>query len=182
MGQQLSDANREPDAVLQRCASKSGTPWSFSPFAEIGENAPTHSQGGSQNPLARDMGKGRRILIIEDDPSSRELYDLLLQAFGFATNLAVNGEAGLVQARSFGPDLILCDIRLPGLNGVEVMQRLKADPFFRGIPIIALTIYSSQGQRERLLAAGFDGYLAKPTIPEDFIREIQNFLPPNKGE
>ncbi len=118
----------------------------------------------------------RRVLIIEDDPASLELYDFLLRSFGYTTNLATNGEEGLAKARFGVPDLILCDIRLPLLGGVEVMKRIKADPFLRSIPIIALTIFSSPGHRERFMAAGFDGYMAKPTIPQDFIRQIQKFL------
>jgi CheY-like chemotaxis protein len=124
---------------------------------------------------------GRRILIIEDDPSSRELYDFLLQHFGHATLLAVNGEEGLALARSTRPDLILCDIRLPKLGGMEVMKELKADGSLRHIPIIALTVFSSAGHRERLLDAGFDGYIPKPTEPETFIRQIESFLGKRKS-
>ncbi|MDD5642924.1 MAG: response regulator [Syntrophales bacterium] len=156
------------------------TPWSLAPqLSRMGKDGPELLDG--HNPRAKSVGNGRRILIIEDDPSSRELYELLLQAFGFATNLASNGEEGLAKAQNIRPDLILCDIQLPRLGGVEVMQRLKADPSLRRIPIIALTIFSSEGHRERLLAAGFDGYMAKPTIPEDFIQEIEDFFSHNKS-
>jgi len=155
------------------------TAWSLAPLlAGVGRDYPGLFNGGSYNSLGTNEGKGRRILVIDDDPSSLELCDLILQSFGYVTNLAGNGEEGLAKARSTGPDLILCDIRLPGLDGVEVMKRIKTDPFLRRIPIVALTIYSSGGHRERLLAAGFDGYLPKPTIPEVFIREISNILNP----
>jgi len=156
---------------------KHGISWNLSPlFARVGRDYPGLFHGGSHNPPAKNVGKGRRILIIEDDPSSLELYDLILRAFGYDTSLARNGEEGLAQASSSRPDLILCDIRLPGLDGVEVMKRIKADPSLRQIPIVALTIFSSTGHRERLLAAGFDGYMSKPTIPEVFVREIIKLL------
>jgi CheY-like chemotaxis protein len=129
---------------------------------------------GSQTGI--NTGKGRRILIIEDDPLSLELYDDLLQSFGYATLLATNGEAALALARSTRPDLILCDIRLPSLGGVEIMKQLKAEPDLRHIPIIAATIFSSAGHCERFLEAGFDGYIAKPIIPEVFIQQIESVI------
>jgi len=148
---------------------------------------PLLSGGFSKKPGAREVKSGtrqpgaavqsgRRILIIDDDHYSRELYDVLLQHFEYTTLLAANGKEGLALARSGQPDLILCDIRLPQLGGMEVMKALKADESFRHIPIIAITIYSSTGQRERLLEAGFDGYLPKPTDPLAFIQQIEGFL------
>ncbi|MCL4502727.1 MAG: response regulator [Deltaproteobacteria bacterium] len=100
----------------------------------------------------------------------------MLQAFGYTIVIASDGEEGLALARSARPDLILCDIVIPKLGGVEVMKRLKADESLHHIPIIALTILSSAGHREHLLEAGFDGYLAKPTNPETFIQQIDSFF------
>lgn len=181
MDQHLRGGNSYPDMGLKRYPSKSRTPLSCLLHAKAGQDSQALSHGGFNDLPAKNIGAGRRILIIEDDASSRELYGLLLQAFGYATDFAANGEEGLARVRSTSPDLILCDILLPGLDGVEVMKRLKADSSLCRIPIIALTIFSSTGHRERLLAAGFDGYMSKPTIPEEFIREIIELLPPNEG-
>jgi two-component system, cell cycle response regulator DivK len=177
MHQHLGKPIGGSDDIFKRGTQSFGIPWSRSPvFAGVPKNPPAFFNDGSQNSLAKRVGKGRRILIIEDDPLSLELYDFLLQAFGFVTNLASNGEEGLAKAQSTKPDLILCDIRLPVLDGEEVMKRLKADPVLRHIPVIAVTIFSSSGHREHLLKAGFDGYMAKPTIPEIFIQQINKFL------
>ncbi len=176
MYQHLGEIGGGSKVLLEGANQGCGTPLSLNPaFAGV-PDGPASAKGEHHNSLAKNVGKGRRILIIEDDPLSLELYDFLLQSFGYLTYLASNGEEGLAKARSTGPDLILCDIRLPLLGGEDVMKQLKADPSFRRIPIIALTIFSSTGHRERLIEAGFDGYIAKPTIPEEFIQQIRSFL------
>jgi len=130
----------------------------------------------------RAEGKRRhRILIIEDDPASVQLYSYLLRAFGYKTMVAADGVDGLDTARREQPDLILCDIQLPGLDGVKLMQELKGDPFLRKTPIIAVTAYAMVGDRQRLLRAGFDGYIPKPIVPETFVEQIKNFLDQVKG-
>jgi two-component system cell cycle response regulator len=132
--------------------------------------------GGKSGQAGINTGKGRRILVIEDDPLSLELYDDLLQSVGYATLLATNGEEAVALARSTRPDLVLCDIRLPDMGGVEVMKQFKAEPALRQIPIIAATIFSSAGRCEHLVEAGFDGYIAKPIIAEVFIQQIESFI------
>ena len=79
-------------------------------------------------------------------------------------------------ARRERPDLIICDVQLPGLDGYEVARRLKGDPAFRETPLIAVTAYAMVGDRERLIAAGFDGYIAKPIEPEMFVSKIETIL------
>jgi len=118
-----------------------------------------------------------RILVIEDNPASLELMRYLLRAFGHAPLLAGDGMEGLEAARRVVPDLIICDVQLPGLDGYEVARQLKADGALRGIPLVAVTAYAMVGDRDKLLLVGFDGYLVKPIVPETFVAELEAFLP-----
>lgn len=118
-----------------------------------------------------------RILIIEDTPASIELAAYLIESAGWKTLMAVDGEDGLATVRSERPDLILCDIHVPKLDGFGIVARLKADPVLHRIPIVAVTALAMVGDRERAFAAGFDGYLPKPIVPETFIESLRRFLP-----
>jgi two-component system cell cycle response regulator len=120
------------------------------------------------------------VLIIEDHPDNRELMNYLLEAFGYATVTALDGLAGVDLARSEDLDLILCDIQLPEIDGFEVARRLKQDERLRSIPLVAITALAMVGDRERALAAGFDGYIAKPINPETFIATVEAFLKPSE--
>jgi two-component system cell cycle response regulator len=117
-----------------------------------------------------------RILIIEDNPTNLELMNYLLEAFGHKTVSAESGEVGLELARNGSVDLIVCDLQLPGIDGYEVVRRMKSLPEARSIPVVAVTAFAMVGDRDRALAAGFDGYLAKPIIPETFVRQVEGFL------
>ncbi len=119
-----------------------------------------------------------RILIAEDNQASLELVEYLLGTWGYTTHAVSNGGEGLRIAREMVPDLIICDLQMPVLNGYEVVQVLKADPLLRQIPVIALTAYSMPGDKEKAIAAGFTGYFSKPIDPETFIAEIEHFLRP----
>jgi CheY-like chemotaxis protein len=88
---------------------------------------------------------------------------------------AADGEQGLAMARREQPDLIICDVVLPEMGGCEVVRHLKSDPVLRQVPISAVTVLDERGDSERLLAAGFDGYLAKPIEPEVFVEQIKVF-------
>ncbi len=149
-------------------------------LALAGDEEPAADQE-SGGPERTERKRRHRILIIEDDPASLQLYSYLLRNFGYQTIAAVDGVDGLAAARREQPDLIICDIQLPGLGGVELMRQLKADPFLRRIPIIAVTAYAMVGDRERLLKAGFDSYIAKPIAPETFVEQIKNFFDQVKG-
>jgi CheY-like chemotaxis protein len=122
-----------------------------------------------------------RILIIEDNADNLDLMAYLLQAFGYTPIAARDGEEGLAAARTQQPALIVCDVQLPKIDGYEVVHQLKADPVFRRIPIIAVTALAMRGDRDHLLAAGFDGYLSKPIDPETFVGEIESFLRTEPG-
>lgn len=122
-----------------------------------------------------------RILIIEDNLTNMELMIYLLNAFGYSTLTASDGEAGLERARREHPDLIICDIQIPKMNGYEVAHQLKSHPVLRHIPLVAVTAYAMVDDRDKALAAGFDGYMTKPIDPETFIQQVEKFLPHNPG-
>jgi two-component system cell cycle response regulator len=121
----------------------------------------------------------QRVLIIEDNPANLELMTYLFQAFGYTPLTALNGVEGLELARSEAPDLILCDIRMIGMDGYEVVRRIKSDPALKKIITIAVTAHAMVGDGDRILAAGFDGYLAKPIDPETFVGQVESFLGPS---
>lgn len=103
-----------------------------------------------------------RILIVEDNPSNMRLAVFLVESAGHTVLRAVSAEMGLGLARTEHPDLILMDIQLPGMDGLEATALLKADPSTRAIPVVALTALAMKGDEQRILAAGCDGYAAKP--------------------
>ncbi len=118
-----------------------------------------------------------RILVIEDDPPSLELMGYLLRAFGYAPITVESGERGLEAAADAPPDLILCDIHLPGIDGHEVARRLKGHPVLAQVPLVAVTALAMVGDRDKVMASGFDGYLPKPIVPETFVAQVEAFLP-----
>ena len=114
-----------------------------------------------------------KILIIEDNPDNMLLTVMLLESVGHDVLSAVDAEAGLALARSEQPDLILMDIQLPGMDGLEATMLLKADPLTGTVPVIALTALAMKGDEERIRAAGCDGYLAKPISIQDFLSTVE---------
>src|SRR5579863_6554700 len=107
-----------------------------------------------------------RILIVEDNETNLELMSYLLEAFGYTAVLARNGHEGLGLAHGSNVDLIVCDLELPDLSGFEVCRRIQAHAEFQKVPIVAVSALAMVGDRERVLAAGFDGYISKPIQPE----------------
>jgi two-component system cell cycle response regulator len=118
-----------------------------------------------------------RILVIEDNDTNRMLMTYLLKAFGYLVLEAADGEAGVAMARSERPALILCDVHLPKLDGYGVVRELKNGSKVGGAPIVAVTALAMVGDRDRILAAGFDGYISKPIEPENFVERVSEFLP-----
>lgn len=116
------------------------------------------------------------ILLVEDHEDNRNIYRTILEHFGFKVTLAADGQEGVRLAREGGPDLILLDIDIPVLDGLEVARKLKGSSATARIPIVALTAYSQPEDRERAQAAGFDGYLAKPVSPRRVLAEVRRFL------
>jgi two-component system cell cycle response regulator len=121
-----------------------------------------------------------RILIIEDNPANLELMRYLVHAFDYQASVATSGEEGVEAAQLHRPDLILCDIQLPGIDGYEVVRRLRGQPDLAAIPVIAVTALAMVGDRDKVLAAGFEGYLSKPIDPEAFVGQVESFLAVDK--
>lgn len=119
-----------------------------------------------------------RILIIEDNPTNMALMVYLLEAFGYSVRSAADGEEGWQAAQHEAFDLIVCDVHLPRRDGYEVVRLLKSEPELQAIPVIAVTALAMVGDREKMLEAGFDGYIGKPIEPVTFVGQIEQFLPP----
>ncbi len=113
-----------------------------------------------------------RILVVEDHPDNMTLAVLLLQSAGHTVFSAIDAEAGLMLARTELPNLILMDIQLPGMDGLQATTLLKADTATRGIPVIALTALAMSGDEERIRAAGCDGYISKPMRVHEFLAAV----------
>jgi CheY-like chemotaxis protein len=117
-----------------------------------------------------------KILYVEDNPQNMRLVHIILAEAGYDVVEAKNGLTGIASAESESPDLILMDMNLPDIKGVEVVTRLKASAPLASIPIIALTADSHSDDRDRCLAAGCDGYLAKPVMKKELLSTIADFL------
>jgi two-component system, cell cycle response regulator DivK len=118
------------------------------------------------------------ILLVEDNETNMKLSLFLLESADHAVLTATNAEAGLTLARERQPDLILMDIQLPGMDGLQATVQLKADAVTRDIPVIALTALAMKGDEERIRAAGCDGYIAKPLDYKQFLTTIKTHLEP----
>jgi CheY-like chemotaxis protein len=118
----------------------------------------------------------RRVLIVDDTAVNVKLAAALLRLAGCDPLSAPDGEQGIALARELRPALILMDIELPGIDGLETTRRLKQDPATAAIPVLALTAFAMQGDRERALAAGCDGYLTKPIDTREFASAIEPHL------
>jgi two-component system cell cycle response regulator DivK len=118
------------------------------------------------------------VLIVEDNPTNMRLAAFLLETAGHTVLGARDAEAGLTLARNEQPSLILMDIQLPGMDGLEATALLKRDDSTRAIPVIALTALAMKGDEERIRAAGCDGYIAKPMRYPDFLATVAAHLAP----
>jgi len=117
-----------------------------------------------------------RILVVEDNVANMTLATFLLESAGHVVLSATDAETGVAVARDAHPDLILMDIQLPGMDGLQATGLLKADDATRSIPVIALTALAMKGDEERILAAGCDGYVAKPLAYKSFLAVISEHL------
>jgi two-component system cell cycle response regulator DivK len=118
-----------------------------------------------------------RILVIEDNAANLELVRYLLASSGHSVLMALDGVQGVAVARKERPDLIVCDLQMPKLDGYEVLAQLRGNPDTVGSVVVAVTAFSMPRDREKVLTAGFDGYLSKPIEPETFVAHIETFLP-----
>jgi len=112
------------------------------------------------------------VLVVEDNPANMTLATFLLKSAGYAVLSATDAEAGLALARAEQPDLVLMDIQLPGMDGLQACAILKKDTTTRDIPVIALTALAMKGDEERIRAAGCDGYIAKPLAYREFLATV----------
>jgi CheY-like chemotaxis protein len=119
-----------------------------------------------------------RILIVEDNEANLALVEYLLKAAGYEILTAADGAQGMRSAQESRPDLIICDIQLPGMSGYEVLEQIRADPVLKDTPVIALTAFSMPNDRSDVLEAGFNCYLSKPIEPEKFRAQIEACLDP----
>ena len=120
--------------------------------------------------------EGKLVLVVEDNAVNMELVRDVLQAKGYRTLEATSGEEALELVRGEAPDLILLDIQLPGIDGVETLARLREAPETAATTVVALTAQAMRGDRESFLAAGFDGYISKPIDVPEFIRAVGQYL------
>jgi len=118
----------------------------------------------------------KTVLIVEDNELNMKLFDDLLDAHGYATVQARDGRNVLDLARKHTPDLILMDIQLPEISGLEVTQQLKADDELKSIPVIAVTAFAMKGDEEKIRQGGCEDYLAKPISVTEFISVVQKYL------
>ena len=118
----------------------------------------------------------KKILIVEDNPQNMKLLEMLLEAKGYILLEAIDGEQAMDVATTERPDLILMDIQLPKMSGLEVTRKLRQLPAFNHIPIIAITAYAMKGDKEKFIKAGCDAYLPKPIDTRELPRVISEML------
>ena len=118
------------------------------------------------------------VLVIEDTPANMKLVTMLLTTAGYDVVQARTAEDGIMLARETPPGLILMDITLPGMDGLEATAVLKSDERTRAIPVIAVTSLAMKGDEERIRAAGCDGYIPKPIRYKEFLQQVAKVLPP----
>ena len=117
----------------------------------------------------------KTILIVEDNDLNMKLQNDLLQAHGYDTLQSVDGKDALSLAREHHPDLIIMDIQLPEISGLEYTKMLKADEGLKDIPVLAVTAFALKGDEEKIRAAGCDGYIAKPISVHHFLETVAKF-------
>ena len=121
------------------------------------------------------MAMGAQILVVEDNERNMKLFRDVLHASGYRTLEATTGREAVALAAEHGPDLVLMDIQLPDIDGVEALGRLRANDRTASLPVLALTAQAMEGDRERFLAAGFDGYLSKPVNIAEFVATVKRY-------
>ncbi len=118
----------------------------------------------------------KRILIVEDNELNMKLFNDLLQAHGYGTVQTSDGRDVLDLARQHKPDLVLMDIQLPGISGLEVTRMLKADDGLKHIPVLAVTAFAMKGDEEKIREGGCDDYIAKPISVPNFLETVNKYL------
>ena len=118
----------------------------------------------------------KRILVVEDNDLNRKLFCDLLRANGFEVEPVADGREAIDKARLFVPNLVIMDIQLPNVSGLELIEALKADADLRAIPVLAVTAYAGKGDEDRIRDAGAEGYLAKPVSISPFMQAVNKLI------
>ena len=116
------------------------------------------------------------VLLVEDNPTNLELLRYLLRHLGHEVTTATNGEDGAELVAALQPDITLCDLRMPRLDGYGLLERVRADPALEAVVVVAVTAYSMPDDRRRICEAGFDGHLTKPIDPASFVPQVEAFI------
>ena len=118
----------------------------------------------------------KTVLIAEDNPVNRELLRELLEMRGYAVVETCNGQEAMEELHKAQPDILLLDLNMPVLDGFGTIEKIRKHPTLRTLPVLAVTAYAMRGDREKILSAGFDGYLSKPIDPTILQQELQRLL------
>lgn len=121
----------------------------------------------------------KKVLVVEDNELNLKLFCDLLQAHSFETEPVPDGRAAIERARIFHPDLIVMDIQLPHVSGIELIETLKRDAALAPIPVMAVTAYAAKGDEERIRAAGAEGYISKPVTVSNFMSAVRKLIGPD---
>lgn len=119
---------------------------------------------------------GKTVLIVEDNDLNMKLFNDLLEAHGYSTLKSRSGLEGFELARQHRPALILMDIQLPEVSGIDIIKLLKEDEELRAIPVIAITAFAMKGDEERIRESGCEGYLSKPISVSKFVETVRSFI------
>jgi len=119
---------------------------------------------------------GQKILVVEDNELNLKLFCDLLRAHGYEAEAVRDGREALERARAFGPDLVVMDIQMPHISGLELIEQIKADAGLRRTPIMAVTAYAAKGDEERIRDAGAEGYVSKPISVLRFVEAVAGLL------
>jgi two-component system cell cycle response regulator DivK len=118
----------------------------------------------------------KRILVVEDNDLNRKLFCEVLRSQGFAVEPVADGSEALERARQFVPNLIIMDIQMPNISGLDLIEAAKGDAVLRGIPVLAVTAYAGKGDEDRIRDAGAEGYLSKPVSIGPFMAAVRELL------
>ena len=118
----------------------------------------------------------KRVLVVEDNALNLKLFCYLLKAHGFAVEPVDDGREVIEKARSFVPNMIVMDIQLPHVSGLELIEQIKSDPQLKSIPIMAVTAYAGKGDEDRIRSAGAESYVSKPISVAKFVESVQALL------
>ena len=125
---------------------------------------------------------GQKILIVEDNELNLKLFCDLLRVHGFEVEPVRDGREALERARAFEPELVIMDIQMPHVSGLELIEQMKAEEAFEKVPVLAVTAYAAKGDEERIRDAGAEGYVSKPISVMKFVEAVRALLPPPGAE